>query len=189
MYYIYCLKENQEIKYIGQTINPQKRKRSHKNTRPLHEFEILFQTEDKEVAKNKEIELIFLYKTFYEGWNKSPGGEGFEDYSRKGIGGVKIGYVPWNKNKKNCFSEETINHFKNLRKGKIWKPTKITKEQVKEIRDLYEKKFPIDGVGEIQKNGKIMSYEQAFSIKYSIEYGVTKQNIRNIIQRKSWKHV
>ena len=120
MYYIYALKQNNVIKYIGQTINPIKRQCAHKNTRDDHKFEIIFSTEDKEIAKKKEIEFIVEYDTYYNGWNKSPGGEGFEDYTRKGIGGVKKGSVPWNKNKKGCFSEETISHFSNIRKGKIW---------------------------------------------------------------------
>lgn len=189
MYYIYVLKQNNKIKYVGQTINPNKRKCAHKNTKDEHIFEIIFSTEDRELAKNKEIEFIAEYNTFYDGWNKSPGGEGFEDYSRKGIGGVRKGYEPWNKNKPGCFSEETISNFSKIRKGKIWKPTKLTELDVLSIRELYNKKPKIDGVGEKMKNGKYMSYEQAFSIKYSKIYNVTKENMRRIIERKTWTNV
>jgi hypothetical protein len=189
MYYIYALKQNEVIKYIGQTINPIKRKCAHKNTRDNHEFEIIFSTEDKETAKQKEIEFIAEYSTYCDGWNKSPGGEGFEDYSREGIGGVKKGYIPWNKNKKGCFSEETISHFSNIRKGKIWKPSKLNASDVIYLRELYNKEIEIDGVGQKMKNGKYMSYTQAFSIKYAEVYKTTKENIRRIIERKTWTNV
>jgi hypothetical protein len=189
MYYIYVLKQNDVVKYVGQTINPTKRKCAHKNTRDKHNFQTIFSTEDKELAKLKEIEFISEYNTYYGGWNKSPGGEGFENYSREGIGGVKKGYTPWNKNKPGCFSEETITHFSNIRKGKIWKPTKLNEQIVKNLRNLYEQKIHIDGVGQKMRNGKHMSYTQAFAIKYAEEYGTTKENIRRIVERKSWTNV
>ena len=189
MYYIYALEQDNIIKYIGQTINPNKRKCAHKNTKDLHEFKIIFSTEDKDIAKSKEIEFISEYNTYYDGWNKSPGGEGFETYSRKDIGGVKKGYTPWNKDKSGCFSEDTITHFSNIRKGKVWRPTKLDASSVICLRQLYDQKIKINGVGEKMKNGKIMSYEQSFSIKYSEVYGVTPQNIRQVIERKTWNHV
>jgi hypothetical protein len=189
MYYIYILKEDNQIKYVGQTINPTKRKCSHRNTKRSHTFEIIFETADKEIAKQKEIEYISNFNTYLNGWNKSPGGEGFENYERKGIGGVKKGSIPWNKNKSGCFSEDTIEHFSKVRKGKVWKPPKLTEDDVKNIRDLYTNKINISGVGIKSKNGKEMSYEQAFSIKYSEIYNTTKENIRRIIERKTWKNV
>lgn len=189
MYYIYVLKESETIKYVGQTIDPIKRKCSHRNTRKSHTFEIIFETEDKEIAKQKEIEYISRFNTYINGWNKSPGGEGFENYERKGIGGVKKGFIPWNKNKSGCFSEDTLKHFSEIRKGKVWKPSKLTSDDVKTIREIYEKKIDIPGVGIRMKNGRDMSYEQAFSIKYSSIYNTTKENIRRIIERKTWKNV
>ena len=189
MYYIYTLKEDNEIKYVGQTINPVKRKCSHKNTKNSHTFEIIFKTFDREIAKQKEIEYISVFRTYYNGWNKSPGGEGFENYERKGIGGVKKGYIPWNKNKSSCFSESTIKHFSEIRKGKVWKPSKLKENDVKKIREIYKTKIDIPGVGVKMKNGRNMSYNQAFSIKYSKIYNTTKENIRRIIERKTWKNV
>ena len=62
MYYIYTLKEDNEIKYVGQTINPVKRKCSHKNTKNSHTFEIIFKTFDREIAKQKEESLGNLGK-------------------------------------------------------------------------------------------------------------------------------
>lgn len=189
MYYIYALKQNNKIKYIGQTTDPNTRKRAHKNSKDKHTFEVIFSTQNKELAKQKEIEFILEYNTYRCGWNKSPGGEGFDGYERKGIGGVKKGTIPWNKNKSGCFSEETILHFSKIRKGKIWKPTKLNPQDVLKIRELFDEKVEIDGVGKKVKNGKYMSYEQAFSIKYAEIYKTTKENIRRIIQRKTWTHV
>ncbi len=188
-YYIYALKQNDEIKYIGQTINPDQRKRAHKNTREEHEFEVIFSTENKETAREKEIELIQEYNTYSNGWNKSPGGEGFEDYSRKGIGGVKKGTIPWNKGKSGCFSEETIEKFKKTRKGKLYRKPKLTKTQVLNIRQLYDTKPNINNVGLIMKNGKPMTYLQAFSLLYANKFNTTPQNIRNIITKRTWANV
>lgn len=189
MYYIYVLKQNDIIKYVGQTINPTKRKCAHKNTKDPHEFEIIFESKDKNITKQKEIDFIFEYNTYFNGWNKSPGGEGFDNYNRLGIGGAKKGHIPWNKNKTGCFSQETLNHFSNLRKGKIWKPTKLSSADVIKIRESYDSKIIISGVGEKMKNGKYMSYIQAFSIKYSKLYDTSKQNIRKIVERKTWNYV
>lgn len=189
MYYIYVLKEDNQIKYVGQTINPLKRKCSHRNTKEPHVFEIIFETNDKKIAKQKEIEYILKFNTYLNGWNKSPGGEGFDCYERKGIGGVKKGNIPWNKNKIGCFNEETLNHFSKIRKGKVWKPPKLTESDIKNIREIYNKNIQISGVGMKMKNGKTMSYIQAFSIKYSKVYDTTKENIRRIIEKKTWKNV
>lgn len=102
---------------------------------------------------------------------------------------MKKGYVPWNKNKTGCFSDDTISHFSEIRKGKIWKPTKLNASIVSELRKLYDEKIEIDGVGEKMKNGKYLSYTQAFSIKYAEVYNTSKENIRRIIERKTWIHV
>jgi len=189
MYYIYTLTQNDTVKYVGQTINPSKRKSSHKSTRESHEFEIIFQCEDKEIVKEKEIELILEYNTYMNGWNKPPGGEGFDEYSRRGIGGAKPGRIPWNKNKPGCFSDETIKQFSNVRRGKVWGPTKLTVVDVIKIRKLYDSGIHLDGVGEKMKNGRYMSYSQAFSTKYANIYKVSTQNIRYIVERKTWNNV
>lgn len=190
MYSIYCLKDlDEKIKYVGQTINPIGRRSSHKREKPPHTFHVLYENLEREQAKNLEIHLISKFETYGNGWNLSPGGEGFEDYSRKGIGGVPKGTTPWNKNVKNAFSKETKERWSKIRKGKCWKPTKMTKEDVIQLRKIFETKPEIEGVGVIQKNGRAMSYIQAFSLKYSKDYQVTPQNIKNIVLRKTWKDV
>lgn len=188
-YFIYQLiSKSGNIRYIGQTQDTKTRQRDHKRSRPPHEFKILMETDDPEEAKKIEIELISKHNTYKKGWNKSPGGEGFEGYSRKGIGGVKKGNVPWNKGKKNAFSEKTKENWSKKRKG-IIHSSKLNEEQVREIRKLYESKPFIDGVGNKSKNGKILTYDRLFSKKYHSFYNVTEQNILKIINKKAWNDV
>lgn len=188
-YYIYCLKDKTDtVMYVGQTINPNERKGCHKRKKPKHTFRVLKVIDDRIKARDTEIDLIRKYNTFVDGWNKSPGGEGFENYSRKGIGGVKRGNVPWNKGKKNCFSEETINKMSDKRKGVVHS-SKVNPEIVKDIRKLYYSKPLIDSVGEIQKNGKPMSYVQAFCKKYHTHYGISINGLKKIVLKETWKDV
>jgi hypothetical protein len=46
-----------------------------------------------------------------------------------------------------------------------------------------------DNVGKVMKNGKRMSYIQAFSIDYSKRYNVTSTNIRRILNKETWLNV
>ena len=189
MYYIYFLKDlNNKIQYIGQTQNPDTRRREHNRNKPPHTFELMEQIQVALEAKNLEIGYIEKYDTYRNGWNKSPGGEGFENYDRSGIGGVKKGNIPWNKNVENCFSEETLNKMKSTRKGRVFS-RKITDDQIKEIRDLYEKKPHLNNVGLIMKNGKKMSYIQSFCKEYCSKYNITSQGMKRIILGECWKNV
>lgn len=188
MYYIYALiSEIDKVCYIGQTQTPNSRKNGHKS-KPPHMFKILYEVETKEEAKTLEISLIEKYDTYKNGWNKSPGGEGFEGYARKGIGGAKPGRDPWNKGKKNCFTKETIDHFKKVRKGRVFS-RKISDDDIKKLRILYSQTPFIDGVGKICRNGKPMSYIQAFSKKYADEFGICPQAVKKIILNQCWNNV
>ena len=108
---------------------------------------------------------------------------------RPGIGGVKKGTIPWNKGKKNCFSEETIKKFKKVRKGKIHS-SKVNEKIVKEIREFYDKKPKVNfEVNKVMRNGVKMSYEQAFSKTYYTTYGLTSNGLKKIVDGKSWINV
>lgn len=98
------------------------------------------------------------------------------------------GNVPWNKGKEGCFSEETIEKFKKTRKGNVYS-RKLTDTQIKEIRKLYEEKPEIEGVGDTMKNGRKMSYIQAFCKKYSSEYNITMQGMKKVVLEECWKNV
>ncbi len=105
---------------------------------------------------------------------------------RPGIGGVKKGSIPWNKGKKKCFSNQTIDKMKIIRKNKIHS-SKLNKELVTEIRNDFNSHEQIDGVGDIQKNGIPMTQERAYAKKYAKQYNITTNNLYNIITGKSWK--
>jgi len=189
MYYIYFLKDlNNNIQYIGQTKNLSTRKGEHKRNKPPHIFELIEQTEISEKAKQLEIDYIKKYNTYKNGWNKSPGGEGFDDYDRQGIGGVNKGTIPWNKGIKNCFSEKTIEQMKNVRKGRVFS-RKLSDDEIKQIRLLYEQTPDLPLVGLIMKNGKKMSYIQAFCKEHSGKYNITPQGMKRIILQECWKNV
>jgi len=189
MYCIYLLRDIEgDVKYVGQTQHIGERKKVHKRQKPPHTFEILYENLSSNEAKILEIENIKKYNTYQSGWNRTSGGEGFSDYQREGIGGVKKGNVPWNKGKKGCFSEETIQKFSNTRKGIAWS-RKLTDEQIKKIRDLYEEQPHIDGVGKVMKNGRKMSYIQAFCKKYCNDYNITPQGMKRVIKKECWSNV
>lgn len=189
MYYIYFLKDlNGKVQYVGQTQNLDARKREHKRNKPPHKFEI---KEEVEIAKDaKELEIFYIknFNTYEMGWNKTPGGEGFDGYSRKRIGGVEKGHTPWNKGVKNCFSEETIEKMKKTRKGRVFN-RKIKDEQIIEIRKIYNEQPFLQEVGMTMKNGRKMSYIQAFCKEYAKNYDLTPQGLRKIILNDCWKNV
>ena len=189
MYYIYFLKDlDGKIQYVGQTQNLDTRKREHKRNKPPHIFEISEQIDISEKAKETEIFYIKKFDTFKNGWNKSTGGEGFDAYERKGIGGVKKGTIPWNKVIKNCFSEKTIEKMSKSRKGRVFS-RKLNDEQIMEIRKLYNENPDLQNVGMIMKNGKKLSYLQAFCKKYAEKYNLTPQGMKRIILKECWANV
>lgn len=102
---------------------------------------------------------------------------------RPGVGGVKKGSTPWNKNKKNCFSEETRQKMSERRKGKRHN-CKLSDEECLKILNLYDSKPEIQIANTKSKNGKVISYETAFAKMYHSEFGVTDKQIINIIKGK-----
>ena len=193
MIYLYCLKSQNTIKYVGLTKNPRKREYDHRRTKPpFDDFVILekFKNQDSVVAAHQEIDLISLYNTVSVGWNISSGGEYHNNsgYNRKGIGGQKKGCVVWNKGKINCFSDQTITLMKKIRKGKIHS-SKVNIQIVAEIRQKYKNHPIIVGVGKPRMNGKILTQSRAFSALYHGLYGMSSANMFKIIERKSWTHI
>lgn len=100
---------------------------------------------------------------------------------RPGIGGVKKGNIPWNKNKPGCFSDSTIKKFKQTRQGRRFGKVKVDDITCKEILDLFNSAPEIDGVGTKSKNGKPFTYERLFAKYYSRHYGVTEAQLFNIV--------
>lgn len=166
-------------------------------------IEILEKSSDPSIHDLEE-KYIEQYDSFHNGLNESIDGKGnhltsnfttegykFSDESRKKMSEVKKGCIPWNKGKKNCFSEETIKKFSRIRKGKQWKPTKLNEDDVLQIRKRYDEGECGDhpDIGIILKSGYKQTRFNIFCKFISQEYSCTENNIKNIIKRKTWKHV
>jgi hypothetical protein len=110
---------------------------------------------------------------------------------RPGVGGVKKGNIPWNKNKKGYMlhSKETKSLLSEKSSGENNPKSKLTEMDVKNIIDSYLKRPNVPDVGKIMRNGVEMSYDRSFSIQYSKMYDISPENVERIIKRKSWKNV
>jgi hypothetical protein len=110
---------------------------------------------------------------------------------RPGIGGVKKGSIPWNKNIKGykLHSEKTKKILSNKNSGENNPKSKLTERDVRFIIETYLNKPDVLNVGKVMKNGIQMSYDRSFSIHYSKMYNVSPENIERIIKKKSWKYV
>jgi len=183
MVYLYYLLQNNRVMYVGLTITPSDRKQKHRRKKPSHDFQIIESFESPKDAAIAEREHIKKHNTVKEGWNISPGGEyaKFSGYSRKGIGGKKKGSTAWNKGKKNCFSAETIQKMRDIRKGKVHS-SKIKSNELIELKQLYLSKPDIPEANRKSANGKILSYARAFSKRYASKYNVTPENIYRIVK-------
>ena len=184
--YLYHLVVDGTPMYIGLTCNVSERRSAHRRSRPAHQFVVVQSFEDVGEAALAEVNQIAQHNTYQQGWNKSPGGdyEGNSGYNRTGIGGVKRGNVPWNAGKKGVFSEHTRRKWSEKRRGKIHS-SKLTSEQLTEIKLLFASKPNIAGAGQKSKNGRVLPYKRAFAHAYSEQYKVTSANIYRIIKNEA----
>ena len=100
---------------------------------------------------------------------------------RPGVGGAPKGRPPWNKGMKDCFSEEVVARFRQVRAGRRFGRLKLTDKECRHIIDLYNSKINVPGAGEKSKNGRIQTYETAFSKHIHQQYNVTPRQIYNIV--------
>lgn len=158
----------------------------------------ILKTGTKEEIDLAEEKFIADFNTFIpHGLNKTADGKGkakystlgykFSQESRKKMSLAARGRIPWNKGKTYNFRPEVSAS----RKGKQWRPPKLSEDEVVEIIELYRNKVPLDDarLGMIQRNGRPYSYEHAFAQKYGEIFGVTPSRVRQIINRKGWDHV
>ena len=78
--------------------------------------------------------------------------------------------------------------MKNVRKGRVFS-RKLSDDEIKQIRLLYKQTPDLPLVGLIMKNGKKMSYIQAFCKEHSGKYNITPQGMKRIILQECWKNV
>ena len=105
---------------------------------------------------------------------------------RPGVGGVKKGTIPWNKGS-NGYKLNISEEGKDRKILAVKSRSKIQDHDAESIRIDYKNKVSIDNVdiGKIKGNGKVFSYERAFSKEYAKKYSVTEQYIFRIITGKS----
>jgi hypothetical protein len=105
---------------------------------------------------------------------------------RPGIGGVKKGTVPWNKNKSGYslnLSEE--GKAKKLLANK--NSSIISDSDAEKIREDFKNNIFIDNsdIGKVKRNGKKFTYERAFCLEYSKKFNVSLAYIDRIIKGKA----
>jgi group I intron endonuclease len=159
-------------------------------------WEVLCECDSKEELDEMEFHYIKQYNSFSpNGYNLTLGGD-FGTYgwvpseeTRQNMRNARKNFIPWNKGKKNCYSNETIEKIRQAKKGKV-AYTKISEEDVREILDLFFKKnLNLSTVGKIMRNGRRMSYKRALSLLINESYGVTVKCIEKIIDGETWKNV
>jgi hypothetical protein len=198
---VYKITRVDGLAYIGIAKNFKNRLASHRLSdrfsSGILKHEILFEGEYQDCYDREET-YITEHDTFHNGLNKTNHGRGYGNWSTLGFKfstesrakmsqSKKDNYIPWNAGKKYQLSEEV----RARRKGKMCS-SKLTKDQVLEIRKLHSDKVKLDIFMENNhkgKNGIPITYDIFFVNQYHKEYGLTTTGMRNIIKRKSWVNV
>lgn len=142
MYYIYSIRNKVNFKrYVGVTVYPARRFSEHmtralsnsdnscpKLSRAVRKYgresfvlEILFETEDKQLAYDSETLYIKYLGTFDNGYNASLGGEGSDRM------------VPWNKGTKGLVKPSSTSFTSEMVSGEKHNKSKLTDKQRWEI--------------------------------------------------------
>ena len=201
--------------YIGQTIKSLKhRKQRHiyrmnggdnnyfhnalsKYGKDNFEWEVLCECSSKEEMDEMEFHYIKQYDSFApNGYNLTMGGDkgtlGWipSKETRKRMSEAKKDFIPWNKGKTNCYSDETKRKMSVSQKKRKVKSSKLKEDDIREVLHLFFiEKINIDGVGKVTRNGKKMSYKRALALRIHENYNVTTKCIEYIIDGETWKNV
>jgi len=110
---------------------------------------------------------------------------------RPGIGGVKKGTIPWNKNRKGVFNHSTSTKCKlsEYSTGENNSRSILTEQDVVNIIKHYISNPILEGVGLKHKNGVKKTYNQIFCEKSAEIYKVSVATIRKIINKETWRYV
>lgn len=212
MIVVYKLTRADGKEYIGKSANFKNRLCQHRKSKrfndiPILKYEILIHCQTHEEALKYEKFFIEEYDTYNNGLNNSKDGTGNHNSKKFTTQGFKFSEKSKNKMSKtakknnkikharkwyNSLTEEQRIEFHKLHsiktKGKP-KPTKIKKEIVEDILYSFKEKIELPNVGEKRRNGKKMSYRQAFALHYSKKYNIAPRTVINLIENKtlSWK--
>lgn len=171
--------------YIGQTIDEEGRKKDHIRGRYkcyFHDaikkygvenfnYEVLERIEESKLSE-REIYWIEYYDTYNNGYNLTKGGEGtrgfshrFTEEQKKKLSESHKGLIPWNKEKHNIYSEETLKKIGARDHSLCWTP---------ELRQQQSEKLK----GRPSPNkGKILSKETKQKISESVKKSFKENNI------------
>jgi hypothetical protein len=176
-----------------------------------YEVEILMDNINYEFAKEKEKEFIFLYgrTDFKKGslCNKTDGGDGCTGLVHTEEAKIKVSKF----NKGKIISEKQKESVSKFHKGKKLSQEhkdKISLSKLKEKNPMYGKKRSEEAKlktsllnqGELNKSSKITNEivleirrlhktENISSRKLSLKFNLSKSNILNIVNKKTWKHI
>lgn len=204
---VYKLTRADGLEYIGIAKNFQSRLWKHKRSKrfsvlPIINHEILKEFVNYEDALQFEKESIARYDTYLNGLNKTIDGSGnhkcpsfttkgrkFSEETKRKISEAAT------KNQQQKYAQRWYNNLSEEEKRKkhenhskktkgVAKPTKIKKEIIIDLFKEYAKKPILENVNTIQRNGKILTYDRAFSKKYSKIFGINYRQTYLLITNK-----
>lgn len=203
---VYKLTRSDGLEYVGITTDFSRRLKTHlKSSRfdtGIVKHEVLFEAE-YDLCEDAEPIYIKMFDTYKNGLNTTPTGKGnhssdckfntlgykFSLESRKMMSEAKKGYVPWSKGKKGHFQPSEKWREAHTYIGSDNPRAILNEETVRCIIKEYNSEVPLEGVGVIMKNGKRMSYRQAFCKQKANKYGVSSAVLSRLLTKKTWKHV
>lgn len=205
-YLVYVITREDGKRYVGTTNTNRLKKRMYEHSRSARfrkfpwEYKIVFQTQTIDKCLAEEERLITALDTYHNGLNESENGRGknhctsfttlgykFSEVSRQKMSNTRLllfkeGHI---KPYRHTFTEKQRKQASDSRIGKQHS-TKLTEKQVIEILELFDSKPPLEQAGKKQGNGRITSYEWAFSVEYGSQYKVTPACMLKIIKGKTW---
>lgn len=202
---IYLLTREDGLRYVGSTTKSrfQKRLNEHRchprfNNRGFA-FKILednIKTEEERFALEKK--YIKEFNTYKDGLNSTPDGTGRSRSNKFTTLGYKHtkktkakiskklkGKPAWNKGRSGYFTKETLEAMSAKRTG-VRTYQKLSAEVVRDIRNKFKE---FKHTPTVQKNGRFLSKESAFSKEEATKYNVSEACIRQIVTNKTWKDV
>jgi predicted GIY-YIG superfamily endonuclease len=215
MWVVYEITRDDGQKYIGKTSSNRikQRMRSHRNGSIFkdHDFtyRILYECVTHDEVLEAETRLIREYDTYNSGLNKTPTGKGYghsspnfstlgrkySESSKKKMSEVAIQNNAssrlrrwWNtasaEERDVCISK--MSNTKKMRPGR----TLLNEDVVKNLLVLYKQKPNIVDVGNVLRNGRVLTYDRAFAhafaneeVKYPILYKIITGRV------PAWSHL
>lgn len=197
---VYKITRDDGLEYIGKSQNIKNRICVHRKTERFKDhqfsFEILFESTDHNKILDMEEYYIKHFDTFNKGLNESRNGRGNHNsknfttlgmkYSEESKAKIKANH--WSKkgirpaNLGKSHSEETRQKMSKDRKGKS-SHSKLSLTEIEAILMLYKSR-PILTYGYVGQNGKLLSYDRAFSNKFATQFNLTSTGLFNIITDK-----